>query len=253
MRKPWIVGNWKMNTNLREAVALVNQLRRLLDGVDGIDVGVAPPLVYLLDVFDQVRETPIRLGAQNIYPEAKGAFTGEVSGWMLRDCGCSFVIVGHSERRQLLGESDELVARKVLAALAVELSPLLCVGETLEQRERGVTATVVRNQLDAVLQKIEPAQVARLTVAYEPVWAIGTGRMATPAQAQEVHKLIRDAVSARAGEATAREFRILYGGSVKPDNVKDLMTQPDVDGALVGGASLDAEGFAAMAKASRKN
>ncbi len=252
MRRPWIVGNWKMNTTLKEAVGIVNHLRRSLDGVEGVDVGVAPPAVYLMDVNDQVRDTAIRLGAQNLHPETKGAFTGEISGAMLRDCGCSFVIVGHSERRHLMGETDDAVARKVVAALGAELTPILCVGETLEQRERGVTASVIRTQMDAVLQKLTAAQVERITVAYEPVWAIGTGRTATPAQAQEVHKQIRDLVSAHAGSGVARDLRILYGGSVKSDNIKSLIAEADVDGGLVGGASLDPEGFTAIVKASKK-
>ncbi|MBI5368434.1 MAG: triose-phosphate isomerase [Planctomycetes bacterium] len=247
MRRPVIVGNWKMNTTLREATTLAAAVRRDLERVDDVEVGICPPFVYLLDVADQVRDTNIRLGAQDCHWEPKGAFTGEVSPAMLKDVGCEYVILGHSERRHLLGEKDDQINKKLRGALAVGLTPILCIGELLEERERGATDAVVRGQLEGSLAGFGADALERMILAYEPVWAIGTGKTATPGQAQEVHAGLRAWLRKRFG-AVADGLRIQYGGSVKPDNAADLMRLPDVDGALVGGASLDAKAFAGIVR-----
>ncbi|MBI3272040.1 MAG: triose-phosphate isomerase [Planctomycetes bacterium] len=252
MRTPTVVGNWKMNTTLKEATALANALRRELDRVDGVEVAICPPYVYLLDVADQVRDSRIGLGAQDCHWETRGAFTGEVSPGMLRDVGCAYVVLGHSERRNLMGEKDDLVNRKVRAALAARLTPIVCVGELLEERDRGAAEAVVRGQLEGSLAGLGPAELEDVILAYEPVWAIGTGRTATPGQAQEIHAMIRAWLRKRFG-SSGEGVRILYGGSVKPDNMADLMAQADVDGALVGGASLEAASFASIVKYRKEN
>jgi triosephosphate isomerase len=207
------------------------------------EVVLAPPFTALVGVAEALKGSAVALAAQNMHWEGQGAFTGEVSPVMLRDAGCSHVILGHSERRQLFGETDEGVARKAVAALAHGLTPVVCIGETLAERESGRTMEIVERQLERALRPLSPEQAAVALVAYEPVWAIGTGRNATPQQAQEVHAFIRRRVSVSHGEPAAAALRILYGGSVKPDNVGALMAEPDVDGALVGGASLEAESF----------
>jgi len=242
MRRPLIAGNWKMYKTAAEAVALATELR---DGGrrEGIEVLVAPPFTALSAVAQALRGSRLLLGAQNMHWENEGAFTGEVSPLMLRDLGCTHVILGHSERRQLFGETDDGVARKAKAALAHSLTPIVCVGETLAERESGRTMEIVERQVERALRELTADQVATLVIAYEPVWAIGTGRNATPEQAQEVHAFIRKRVSASHGEPVAVAVRILYGGSVKPDNVGPIMAQTDVDGALVGGASLTAASF----------
>jgi triosephosphate isomerase len=249
MRKSLIAGNWKMYKTASQAVALVEAL------VAGLrtqhDVLVAPPYTALGVVAPLLRGTPIALGAQDMHWEAEGAFTGAVSPGMLRDAGCTHVIVGHSERRQLFGETDETVARKARAAFAHGLTPIVCVGETLAERESSRTMEVVERQVERALRGLTPEQAAALVVAYEPVWAIGTGRNATPEQAQEVHLFIRRLVSRSHGEPSAAALRILYGGSVKPDNIGALMAQADLDGALVGGASLDAASFLKIAQFTR--
>jgi triosephosphate isomerase len=242
-RTPVIVGNWKMHGSLREITALVNGIRRGCDDLDGMEAGVCPPFPYLADVRDLLEGSPVRLGAQNCHAESKGAFTGEVSAPMLRDLDCSYVILGHSERRHGLNETDALINRKIKTALAAGLTPILCIGELLAEREAGQTLAVVERQLKGSLAGMAPDDVARLIIAYEPVWAIGTGKTATPAQAQEVHAAARRILEGLAGRPVAQGLRIQYGGSVKPDNVDELMSQPDLDGALVGGASLDAESF----------
>ncbi|MBS0394498.1 MAG: triose-phosphate isomerase [Proteobacteria bacterium] len=241
MRRPLVAGNWKMHGTRAENTRLVEALIEASDEAP-CDVVVCPPHVYLWEVGRQIKDAPIGLGAQTVCAEAQGAFTGEVSAAMLKDVGCQFAIVGHSERRLLYREDDTLVARKFVAAHAVGLTPILCVGETLEERERGVTEEVVGRQLDAVLAVAGATAFARALVAYEPVWAIGTGKNATPDQAQAVHAFIRARIAAR--DATIADgLRLLYGGSVKAANAAELFDQPDVDGGLVGGASLKADEF----------
>jgi triosephosphate isomerase len=241
MRRPLIAGNWKMYKTVAEARALAEDVRRGVSGEP--EVLVAPPFTALHAVADVLRGGPVLLGAQNMHGEDEGAFTGEVSPRMVRDVGCTHVILGHSERRQLFGEIDDNVARKAQAAFRHGLTPIVCVGETLAERDGNRTMEVVERQTERALRALTADQVATAVVAYEPVWAIGTGRNATPEQAQEVHAFIRRLVSRSHGEAAAGALRILYGGSVKPENAAVLMAQADVDGALVGGASLQAASF----------
>jgi triosephosphate isomerase len=242
MRRPLIAGNWKMYKTVPEAVALASELRAGISRGD-VEVVLGPPATALHAVAGAVKGTAIGVAAQNMYAENEGAFTGEVSPVMLRDAGCSHVILGHSERRQLFGETDEGVAKKTEAALRHGLQPIVCVGETLAERESNRTNEVVERQTERALRGLTADQVAALVIAYEPVWAIGTGRTATPQQAQEVHAFIRGLVARSHGDPAARGLRILYGGSVKPDNIGSLMAQADLDGALVGGASLQAASF----------
>jgi triosephosphate isomerase len=243
-RRPVLAGNWKMYKLRSEAAALASALRAGLgDALATRDVVVAPPFTAIAAVAEALRGSGIGLAAQNVHFEKEGAFTGEVSAPMLKDAGCTHVIVGHSERRQYFGETDEGVAKKAAAALAHGLTPIVCVGEMLAEREAGRTMDVVGRQVDGALKGLSSEAMAGVLVAYEPVWAIGTGKVATPEQAEEVHAFIRGRVAASHGAATAQGLRILYGGSVKPDNIASLMAQPDVDGALVGGASLTAESF----------
>ncbi len=247
MRQPIIAGNWKMNGLLKEAKDLAGGIRGKLEGLQGPEVVLCPPYLAIPEVRRILDGSPIRLGAQDVYPKAKGAYTGEVSPAMLLDAGCTHVVIGHSERREM-GETDRMVNDKVRAALEAGLTPVMCVGERLEEREKGVTFQVVERHVTEGLSGLAPAQVARVVIAYEPVWAIGTGKTATPAQAQEVHAFIRKLVARLADAGTAAGLRILYGGSVKPDNVKDLMAQEDLDGALVGGASLEVDSFVKIAR-----
>ncbi len=247
MRIPFIAGNWKMFKTVAEARALATAVRDGVAAMSKREVLLAPPFTALAGVFAALRGSSVLLGAQNMHGEREGAFTGEVSGPMLRDAGCTHVLVGHSERRTLFGESDEGVARKALAAWSCGLTPIVCVGETLAEREAGTTAAVVERQVERALRGLSPEQVAAGILAYEPVWAIGTGRNASPAQAQEVHRAIRALVARSHGDAAAAAARILYGGSVKPDNIAALMAEADIDGALVGGASLDAASFLRIA------
>jgi triosephosphate isomerase (TIM) len=248
MRQLFVAGNWKMNLNGEQGRALCQALRDQLAGVCNVRLAVCPPYVYLKDAAAVLAGSNIAVGAQNMYIEDNGAFTGEVSGAMLLDAGCRLVILGHSERRHVMGESDAFINRKVLRALAVGLEPILCVGEKLEQREAGQTESVVAGQLRAGLEGVSAEQMAKVTIAYEPVWAIGTGKTATPAQAEEVHKLLRGLLAEVYDAGTAQRAIIQYGGSVKPSNVAELMSQPDVDGALVGGASLKADAFVLLVK-----
>ncbi len=242
-RKKFVCGNWKMHRTAAEARALVREVRAAADGLaDRVDVAVVPPFTALSAAAEALSGSKVGLGAQNLHWEAQGAFTGEISAAMLAEAGCRYVLCGHSERRQLFGDTDEWVRRKAAAALAAGLHPIVCVGETLPERESGRTLEVVGRQVRTALAGLTPAQVGALTVAYEPVWAIGTGRTATAAQAQEVHAALR-AILRELAPAAADSIRILYGGSVKPDNAAELMGQPDVDGALVGGASLKALDF----------
>ena len=249
-RRKFVCGNWKMHKTAGEAAQLAGELRKLLDRA-AAQVAVAPPFTALAAVKQALQGSPIQLFAQNCHHEKQGAFTGEVSVVMLKEAGCEGVILGHSERRQYFGETDEGVARKVRSALGEGLHPIVCVGETLQEREGGKTWEVVSRQVRGALGGLDPGQLRRITLAYEPVWAIGTGRTATTAQAQEVHAQIRGLLRELGGAPVADAVRIQYGGSVKPDNAADLMSQPDVDGALVGGASLKTADFAAIVAAAR--
>jgi len=240
MRTPFIAGNWKMNTTRAEAVALAEGLK---DAGEGVDVAVCPPSVYLDAVVTALEGSSVGVGAQNMYHEASGAYTGELSAGMLTDIGCKYVILGHSERRHILGETDADINLKVKAALAGDLIPILCVGETLKEREADQTAAVVQTQVEGSLADITAEQMAGIVIAYEPVWAIGTGKVATPEQAEAVHSDLRRLLENRYNAATAEAVRIQYGGSVKPENAKELLSQPNIDGALVGGASLKADSF----------
>jgi triosephosphate isomerase len=244
-RKPIIGGNWKMHNNVAESRSLALEIRHALVNAAGrVDVVVCPPFIALPAVHEVLKDSGIFLGAQNCHWEEKGAFTGEISVPMLRDLGCRYVITGHSERRQKFGESDDWVCRKVHAVRRHDLVPILCVGETLEERESGSTKDVVRGQILGSLKDVDTENMLKIVVAYEPVWAIGTGRTAMPDQAQEVHAFIRNILIDVFGLEVALRTRIQYGGSVKPENVAELMAQPDIDGALVGGASLEASSFA---------
>jgi len=243
MRRPILAANWKMQKTTGEAEAFVRTFLPLVKNASGVDVVIAPPFTALERVAAALRGSEVALAAQNLNAEEEGAFTGEIAPRMLADLGCSYAIVGHSERRTLYGETNQGVAAKAAAVLAHQMRPIVCVGESLEQREGGQTSAVIGSQIDESLSGLPRARAAEIVVAYEPIWAIGTGRTATPEMAQEVHAMIRDQLRSRFGEAGA-EIRIQYGGSVKPENVRDLMGQADIDGALVGGASLDPESFA---------
>ncbi len=252
MRTPFVVGNWKLNKTIGEALALVTELKNQLGAVKGVAVGVAPPFTALSAVAKRLEGSSIATCAQDCYWETSGAFTGEVSGPLLADAGATWAIVGHSERRQFFGDTSESVGRKARAVLAAGLGVIVCVGEMLAERDGGRTLEVVDGQLAGALEGIDgTACQQRLVVAYEPVWAIGTGRTATPAQAQEVHAHVRKRLTERFGGEVAGAIRIQYGGSVKPGNAEALMAEPDIDGALVGGASLEAADFVAIVKASR--
>jgi len=246
MRKIFVAGNWKMYTTKKEGVDLVKGLAGRVKSVAGLEVAVCPPAVYLSSVIEASKGTSIKVGAQNCYFEAKGAFTGEVAPQMLTDLGCDYVILGHSERRHVMGESDALIAKKVVSALGAGLKVILCVGELLEERESGRTHEVVQRQVESGLFGLSVEQMKAVTVAYEPVWAIGTGRTATPGDANEVHAFIRGLVRRKFGAAVADGLPIQYGGSVKPENAFELLSQSDIDGSLVGGASLKADSFAAI-------
>lgn len=242
-----VVGNWKLNTTQAEAVSLAADVARGASEADaGVGVGVCPPFVWLEAVVERTLGSPVRVGAQNVAAQDSGAYTGEVSAAMLAEVGCTYAIVGHSERRAQFGDTDEVVAEKVGQALANGLTPIVCVGETLDERKAGRVEDVVTGQLAGSLDGVETLE--RIVIAYEPVWAIGTGETATPEQAQEVHATIRAWLRERFGK-TAAQTPLLYGGSVKPANALDLFRQPDVDGGLVGGASLDAESFVAIVRA----
>jgi triosephosphate isomerase (TIM) len=247
MRRKLIAGNWKMNTDLVSALALAQNVALRTGEFAHVDLLVCPPFVYLPVVLGALRGTAVALGAQNMYHEANGAFTGEISAAMLKDIGCMYVILGHSERRHILKETDSDVNKKTLAALAAGLTPIVCVGELLDERESGETNTVIRRQFDGSLANVTAEQIEKIVVAYEPVWAIGTGKVATPEQAEEVHAELRGLLAKRYNDKSAGNVRILYGGSVKPSNAKDLLSQPDIDGALIGGASLKAEDFLGIA------
>ncbi|HMG23008.1 MAG TPA: triose-phosphate isomerase [Kofleriaceae bacterium] len=251
MRTPFVVGNWKLHKTIAESLALVTELKNQLGAVKGVAVGVAPVFTALHAVARRLDGSAIATCAQDCHWEASGAWTGEVSAAQAGDAGASWVIVGHSERRQFFGDTSDGVGKKARAVLAAGLGAIACVGESLAERDAGRTLAVVDEQLDGALAGIEASSAARLVIAYEPVWAIGTGRTATPAQAQEVHAHIRQRLAERLGTAAADAIRIQYGGSVKPGNAEALMSEPDIDGALVGGASLEAADFIAIVKAAR--
>ena len=244
-RRPLIAGNWKMNLSLNEAITLAKDISVGIIDIEDRDVLIAPPFPFLYPISRVIEKSKLYLGAQNMHWEEKGAFTGEVSGLMLKDVGCTHVIIGHSERRLLFGEDDQTIAKKIKKAIDLGLYPILCVGERLEERQAGKTFDVVKSQLEGSLKYIiEAGDIPdTFVIAYEPVWAIGTGHTATPSQAQEVHEYIRAWIRQNFGEKKADSIKILYGGSVKPENIKELMSEPDIDGALVGGASLSADSF----------
>jgi triosephosphate isomerase (TIM) len=252
MRKRVIAGNWKMFKTVHDTVRHIKELRPLLRDARGVEVIVAPPFLAIYAAAEAARGSDIEIAAQNLHWEREGAFTGEVSAPMLRDAGAEYVIVGHSERRTLCGETDLMVNKKLVAALAAGLGPIACIGETLDQREANETLVVLDRQLQAGFDGLTAEQLAECLLAYEPVWAIGTGRNATPEQAEEAHAHIRGRVRQWFGADAAERCRILYGGSVKPDNIASLVTQPDVDGALVGGASLDARAFSEIVHITQK-
>jgi triosephosphate isomerase (TIM) len=247
-RRPYIAGNWKMFKTAAEARAYVEDLRGRLEGIDGVDAGLCVPFTALAATVEAARGTDIRVCAQNMHQENEGAFTGEISPPMLAEIGVHGVVLGHSERRQYFNETDRALQEKVPAALAAGFEPILCVGESEDEREQGETERRLRHQVQEALEKVAEADLPRVVIAYEPIWAIGTGKVATTEQAQEAIAFIRALVGDRSREA-AEQVRIQYGGSVKPDNAAELLAQPDIDGALVGGASLDPEGFAEIISA----
>lgn len=248
IRKPLIAGNWKMYKTITETEAFFSQIAPLVASVRYCEMVIAPPFPALRRAAEMGRGMGIQISAQDLHWEKEGAFTGEVSAAMLLDAGCTHTLIGHSERRHLFGETDQSVNRKLRAALGAGLLPIVCIGETLGEREAGQTEAVLERQLTAGLAGLTEAEFSPIIIAYEPVWAIGTGRTATPEMAQQVHRFIRASVARSAGTAIAEKLRILYGGSVKPDNIAGLMAQPDIDGGLVGGASLEPRSFAAIVK-----
>ncbi|MDH5478140.1 MAG: triose-phosphate isomerase [Nitrospinota bacterium] len=249
MRKIIIAGNWKMNNTISQAQDLIAGLTKNGGDMHKVEVIVAPPFTALRSVYDILGQSSVHVAAQNLFWEESGAYTGEVSAMMIKEAGCKWVIIGHSERRQLFGETDETVNKRARAALASGLKPIVCIGETLEEREGGRTYDVLHRQLDGGLNGLSAENMAKVTIAYEPVWAIGTGKTATSAQAQEAHEKIRAKLSSMFGQGVADKVRILYGGSMKPSNALELLSQPDVDGGLIGGASLNAHDFVEIIKA----
>ncbi|MCK8828038.1 triose-phosphate isomerase [Natroniella acetigena] len=248
MRRPFIAGNWKMNKTVDQAVEMVTELKELVVGVEDVDIAICAPAVDLYPMNEVVADTNIALGAENMYWKESGAYTGELSPAMIKSVGCEYVIIGHSERREIFGEGDELLNLKLKTAFAEDLKPILCIGEKLAEREVGAHFDKVEFQLEAGLSGIEAADVKNMVLAYEPLWAIGTGETATPEQAEEIISFIREKIAMMYDQATAEAVRIQYGGSVKPHNVKEIMAQPNIDGALVGGASLEAESFSKIVK-----
>jgi triosephosphate isomerase len=253
MRIPFIAANWKMFKTVHEAVVFVKEFRSLVKDVDDVEIVVAPPFTAIHSVADAARNTPIGVAGQDLHWEREGAFTGEVSAGMLREAGAEYVIIGHSERRRLFGETDQTVNRKLIAALGAKLTPIVCIGETLEERERNETLAVLDRQIKTGLDSLTGDQIAALVIAYEPVWAIGTGRNATPQQAGEAHAHIRSRIRQWFGGQAAEQCHVIYGGSVKPDNIHELVLLPDVDGALVGGASLELRSFFDIVSRSRQS
>ncbi|HET9265963.1 MAG TPA: triose-phosphate isomerase [Vicinamibacterales bacterium] len=253
MRTPFVAANWKMYKTVHEAVVFVKEFRSMVKDVDDVEIVVAPPFTALHGVAEAARNSPIGVAGQNVHWEREGAFTGEVSAGMLREAGAEYVIIGHSERRRLFDETDQSVNRKLVAALGASLTPIVCIGETLEEREAGQTLAVLDRQIKDGLDSMTGEQVGTLVLAYEPVWAIGTGRNATPEQAAEAHSHIRGRLRQWFGAGAADHCHVIYGGSVKPDNIHALITQTDVDGALVGGASLDVRAFRDIVTRSRQS
>jgi triosephosphate isomerase len=251
MRIPFIAGNWKMFKTVHEAVLFAKELRSIVKDVSDVEMVVAPPFTAIAAVAEALRNTNVGVAAQNLHWEREGAFTGEISAAMITEAGAQYVIIGHSERRRLFGETDATVARKVAAAIEAGLTPIVCVGETLEERERDETLAVLDRQVKDGLDRLTAEQIAELVVAYEPVWAIGTGRNATAAQASEAHSHIRQRLGEGFGASAADQCHVIYGGSVNPDNIAELVREPDVDGALVGGASLDVRSFVTIVTRSR--
>jgi triosephosphate isomerase (TIM) len=251
MRIPFIAGNWKMFKTVQEAVVFTKELRSLVKDVADVEIVIAPPFTAIHAVAEAARNTNIGVSAQDLYWEREGAFTGAISAAMIKEAGAAYAIVGHSERRRLFGETDVTVNRKMMAAFLASLTPIVCIGETLEERERGEALAVLDRQIRDGLDHLTAEQVAQLVVAYEPVWAIGTGKTATPGQAGEAHAHIRGRLRQWFGASAAEACHVIYGGSVKQDNIRELMAEPDVDGALVGGASLDVNGFADIVAMSR--
>jgi triosephosphate isomerase (TIM) len=250
-RRPLIAGNWKMYKTPLEAAETAKQLVRCVGAAADVDMMIAPTFIALAAVYAAIKNSPVALGAQNLYWEDEGAYTGEISAPMLKSVGCRYCIIGHSERRQYFGETDETVNKKIRAAIKAGLEPVFCVGETEKERESGQTLSILDKQVKKGLERLVSEQLDSLIIAYEPVWAIGTGKTATDDQAQEVHRFIRSLVKNNFGQALSDSVRILYGGSVKPDNIANLMAMPDIDGALVGGASLSAESFSKIIEFNR--
>lgn len=246
MRRPFVAGNWKMNKGPKEAALLAKEIASATQQFNHVDIAIAPVSLSLASVRDAIVSSNVSLAAQNMFYEENGAYTGEISPLMLTEIGAKYVILGHSERRQIFGEDDELINRKTRSAIAHGLEPIICCGETLEERESGNTNEKVAFQVKAALSGIRDEDAPILTIAYEPIWAIGTGRTASPEQAQEIHAMIRALLTERFSTSIAGQIRIQYGGSVKPGNIKELIAKPDIDGALVGGASLNTENFAAI-------
>ena len=248
-RKLIIAGNWKMNKTSLEAIDLANALLRELGDVTEVDIMICPPFTALSEIHDVLTDSNIHLGAQNLHWEASGAFTGEISAPMIKSAGAQYVIIGHSERRQYFGETNETVHKRIRSALKIGLLPIVCVGENLQEREEGRTFAVIENHFQGALQELSAEDMQNVTLAYEPVWAIGTGKTATPAQAQEAHQFLRKLLHKMFGEELAKTLRMQYGGSVTPENAVDLLSQEDIDGALVGGASLKPESFVKIVRA----
>jgi len=251
MRIPVIAGNWKMNKTIVESVSLVKELKDFVRGIKGVDIVVCPPFTSLWLVKEIINGTNIHLGAQNTYWEIKGAFTGEISPLMLKDVGCEYVVLGHSERRQYFKETSKEVARKTEIALSVNLTPIVCVGENLKERESGKTESIIEQEIKALFPKIDSTLAARIIVAYEPIWAIGTGKSSSSQDANLIIKFIRELFSSKYGSKIAERIRILYGGSVNPKNFNEFINETDIDGALVGGASLHALSFSQIVKAAK--
>ncbi len=251
MRKKVIAGNWKMNKNLSESISLISGIKNNLPAELSSEVIVCPPYTSLETVHSLIKDTPIRLGAQNMHFEENGAFTGEISANMLKSVGCEFVILGHSERRHIFGETDKIINKKIQKAVSSGLKPIFCIGETLEEREDGNAFNVIEEQITKGLNGISPEDFSSITIAYEPVWAIGTGKTASPEQAQEIHKFVRELITKLYSQNHSENVIILYGGSVKPNNAASLLSENDIDGALVGGACLQAESFVQIIEAAK--
>lgn len=243
MKRPYIAGNWKMFKTAKEAVNLVQTIKAGVYKITDCHIIICPPFTALASVYSAIQDSPLELGAQNMHPEAEGAYTGEISPVMIKEAGCRYVILGHSERRQYFKEDDMFVNEKIKTALKYSLIPIVCVGETLQQRDAKQQFEVVKNQIDQSLKDLTKEEIVKLQIAYEPVWAIGTGKTATPEQAEQIQSYLRRLLKEKFGDEAAGRVPILYGGSVKPDNIAELMKKPNIDGALVGGASLKAESF----------